>query len=105
MGDAHQCAQARPLRLREAPQAEERERAVLVDERHDVGDGGERNDVQVPLEKRMLGAEQRLRELPDDPGAAQPGEGVVPFERRDDGAGGECIAGPVMVGDDDFEPE
>ena len=38
----------------------ERERAVLVDERHDVGDGGERDDVEVALEKRVLGTEQRL---------------------------------------------
>ena len=37
------------LRLREAAQAEQRERAVLVDERHDVGDRGERDDVEVPL--------------------------------------------------------
>ncbi len=91
MGDAHQCAQPRPLRLCEAPQSEQRERAVLVDERHDVGDGGERDDVEMALEKRVLGAEQRLRELPDDPGAAQSGEGVVPFERGDDGTGRECV--------------
>ena len=89
VGDAHQCAQTGPLRLCEPPQAEQRERAVLVDERHDVGDGGERDDVQMALEKRVIGAEQRLRELPDDPGAAQSGEGVVPLERRDDGTGGE----------------
>ena len=45
---------------------EARERAVLVDERHDVGDGRERDDVEVPLEERMARAEQRLGELPDD---------------------------------------
>ena len=104
-GDAHQRAQPRLLRLREPPQAEQRERAVLVDERHDVGDGRERDDVEVALEKRVLGAEQRLRELPDDAGAAQSGERVVALERRDDRAGGECVARPVVVGDDDLEPE
>ena len=60
-GDAHQRLQARLLRLGEPAQPEQRERAVLVDERHDVGDGGERDDVEVALEERVLGAEQRLR--------------------------------------------
>ena len=50
--DAHQRAQPGLLRLREPPQAEQRERAVLVDERHDVGDRRERDDVEVPLEER-----------------------------------------------------
>ena len=49
----------------------ERERAVLVDERDDVGDRRERDDVEVPVEERMLRPEQRLRELPDDAGAAE----------------------------------
>ena len=52
--DAHQREQPRLLRLREAAQAEQRERAVLVDERHDVGDRRERDHVEVPLEERML---------------------------------------------------
>ena len=47
--DAHQRAQTRLLRLREAAQPEQRERAVLVDERHDVGDRRERDDVEVPV--------------------------------------------------------
>ena len=87
--DAHQRPQARLLGLREPPQAEKRERAVLVDERHDVGDRRERDDVEVPLEERMVGAEQRLRELPDDAGAAQARERIVALQRRDDRAVGE----------------
>ena len=53
----------------------------------------------------MVGAEQRLRELPDDAGAAEPGERIVALERRDDRAVRERVGGPVVVGDDDLEPE
>ena len=83
----------------------ERERAVLVDERDDVGDGRERDHVEVPVAERMLLAEQRLRELPDDAGAAEARERVVALQRRDDRARRELLGGPVMVGDDDLEPE
>ena len=93
------------LRLREAAQAEQRERAVLVDERHDVGDRGERDDVEVPLQERMVGTEERLRQLPDDAGAAEAGEGIVALQRRDDWAGGERLGRAVVIGDDHLEPE
>ena len=53
----------------------------------------------------MPGAEQRLGELPDDRGAAEPGERIVALQRRDDRAVREALAGPVVVGDDDLEPE
>ena len=43
------------------------------------------------LEERMVGAEQRLRELPHDAGAAQPGERVVALQRRDDRARRERV--------------
>ena len=84
--DAHQRLEARLLGLGEAPQPEQRERAVLVDERDDVGDGRERDDVEVALEKRMRRAEQRLGELPDDARAAETGERVVALQGRDDRA-------------------
>ena len=51
------------------------------------------------------GAEQRLRELPDDAGAAEAREGIVALQRRDDGAGGERLGRAVVIGDDDLEPE
>ena len=70
-GDAHQRLQARLLRLGEPAQPAAGERAVLVDERHDVGDRRQRDHVEVALEERMVGAEQRLGELPDDSGAAE----------------------------------
>ena len=104
-GDAHQRAQPGLLGLREPAEAEQRERAALVDERDDVGDGRERDDVEVAVEERMPGSEERLGELPDDRGAAETGERVVALERRDDRAGRERVAGTVVVGDDDLEPE
>ena len=104
-GDPHQRPQAGLLGLGEAPQARERERAALVDERHDVGDRRERDDVEVAVEEGVTGAEQRLGELPHDRRAAQPRERVVALERRDDGAIGELAGGPVVVRDDDVETE
>ena len=83
----------------------QRERTVLVDERHDVGDRGERDDVEVPLEERMAGTEQRLGELPDDACAAETRERIVALQRRDDRAGRERLGRPVVVGDDDLEAE
>ena len=102
-GDLHQRAEPGLLGLREAAQPRECERPALVDERDDVGDRGERDDVEVAVEEGMPVAEQRLGELPDDRGAAQPGERVVALERRDDGAVGELVGGPVVVGDDHVE--
>ena len=93
MRDAHQRPQAGLLRLREPAEAEQRERPVLVDERHDVGDGRERDHVEVPLEKRMVGTEKRLGELPDDGRAAEPGEGVVPLSGATTGQSGNPSPG------------
>jgi hypothetical protein len=103
--DLHQRTQARLLRPPEPRQACERERAVLVDERDDVGDRRKRDQVEVLVEKRMAATEQRLGELPDDAGAAEPRERIVALEGRDDGAVGEDVAGPVVVGDDDLDAE
>ncbi len=70
-GDAHQRLQARLLRLGQAAQAAQCEGAVLVDERDDVRDGRERDDVELALEEDMLRPEQRLGQLPDDGGTAE----------------------------------
>ncbi len=70
----------------EPPQPGERERAVLVEERDDVGDGRERDEVEVPVEERVPGPEQRLGELPDDARPAEPGERIRALQRGDDGA-------------------
>ena len=70
-GSAHERLQPRLLRARERAQAGDRERAVLVDERHDVGDRRERDEVEVPLRDLRVDAEERLAELVDDAGAAE----------------------------------
>ena len=82
----------------------DRERAVLVDERDDVGDGRQRDEVEVPLE-RIVRAEQRLEELEHDAGAAELRKRVRRRPRRDDRAVGQLVSGPVVVGDDDLQPE
>ena len=103
-GGAHQRLQPGLLRARERAQAGDRERAVLVDERHDVGDRRERDEVEMPLRDLGVDAEERLAELVDDAGAAELRERIVGRPRRDDRAVGQRLAGPVMVGDDHVEP-
>ena len=44
---AHERAQARARCVRASARRPARERAVLVDERHDVGDGRERDEVEL----------------------------------------------------------
>ena len=44
-GHAHQRAEPGLLGAREAPEADGRECAVLVDERDDIGDRGERDEI------------------------------------------------------------
>ena len=104
-GDAQQRAQARLLRLREAAQTDERERTVLVDERHDVGDRRERHDVEMPLEERVVGAEQPLGQLPHHRGPTETGKGIIALERGDHRTCRERLRRAVVVGDDDLEPE
>ena len=100
----HQRPEPRLLRAREGAEAGERERAVLVDERDDVGDRRERDQVEVARQRLVAGAEQRLSELVDDARAAELGERIVGRPCGDDGAVRERLAGPVMVRDDDLEP-
>ena len=78
----HQRLEAGPLRAGERAQAGDRERAVLVEQRDDVGDRRERDEVEV---RRDVDA-QRLRELADDPGTAKLRERIVRRPGRDDRA-------------------
>ena len=98
---AHERPQPRLARPRELPQAGDDQPPVLVEERDDVGDRRERDEVEVPLD--ALGRAERLGELEDDAGPAQLGERIVGWARGDDRAVRQSSAGPVMVGDDDFE--
>ena len=102
--DLHQRPEPRLLRACEGAEAGERERAVLVDERDDVGDRRERDQVEVPRQRLVARAEQRLAELVDDARAAELRERIVGRPRGDDRAVRERLARPVMVRDDDLEP-
>ena len=51
------------------------------------------------------GPDQRLRQLVHDARAAQLRERVLGRASRDDRAVGKLVAGPVVVGDDDLQPE
>jgi hypothetical protein len=95
----HQRLKAGPLRTGERAQARDREGAVLVEQRDDVGDRGERDQVEI---RRDIDAE-RLCELADDAGAAELRERIVRRARRDDWAVRQAGAGAVVVGDDHVE--
>ncbi len=103
-GASHQRAEARLRRARKRAQPGDRERAVLVEERDDVGDRRERDEVEVTARNLGVDAEQRLPELVDDAGPAQLRERVVGGAGRDDRAVGKRLGRPVVVGDDDVQP-
>ncbi len=103
---AHQRAQARLGRARERPQARRGERAVLVDERDDVGDRRQRDEVEL------------ARELRDGRGRAAParacarrrcprarGTGSRDGRVATTGQSGSVSPGAVVVGDDDLDAE
>ena len=98
---AHQRLQTGLLRSRERAQAGARKRAVLVEERHDVGDRGERDEVEVLVDVCPKRAEQ----LVGDAGAAELREGIARRARRDDRAVRKRLAGTVVVGHDHVEAE
>ena len=100
---AHERLESGTGGCRKSSQAGERECPVLVDERDDVGDRGQGDQIEVPANRLMVGSEQRLAELVDHTGAAQLGERIAGRARRDDRAVGKHVGGPVMVGDDDLE--
>ena len=102
-GALHERAQPGLRRARERAEPGDGERAVLVDERDDVGDRREGDEVEVTPGDLGVDAEERLAELVDDAGAAELGERVLGGPGGDDRAVGQRLARPVMVGDDDVE--
>ena len=97
--DAHQRAQPGLLRPRERAQPGACEGAVLVHERHDVGDRREPDQVGVLVDRDA----ERLRELRDDAGAAELLKGIVGRTRRDDRTVGKRLTRAVVIRDDDLE--
>ena len=104
-GRAHERTQPRLLRPRQRFQPGAREVPVLVHERDDVRDRGDGDEIQVPPQLLRARAEERLPELVDDPGAAELGEWIVGRPHRDDRAVRQLVSRPVVVGDDDVEPQ
>ncbi len=104
----HQRAQADLLRAGEPPQAVAHQAPVLVAQRHDVGHGGNRDQIEVLLELGRVapgGSVERSRELVGDGRAAQLGKRVVRGPRAHPQRVGELRAGLVVVGDDDVHAE
>ena len=111
-GDLHQRGQPGARRAAQAPQADAGQHAVLVDQRHDVGDGadgdhvGERPQGERHLDARLRGLlEQRVRQLEGD---ADPGElraRVAGQLGSDDDAVRRRALHLVVIGDDDVHAE
>ena len=74
----HERLQPRTRRRGEDPKARGCERAVLVHERDDVGDRGQRDEVEAALDCRMVGTEKSRAELVDDARPAELGERDMP---------------------------
>ena len=73
----HERLEARAARSRERPQPRGGERTVLVDERDDVGDRRQRDEVERTGDRRVVVAEQRAGERVHDARAAELGARVV----------------------------
>ena len=101
----HQRLQPRPARPRERAQACRGEGAVLVDERHDVRDRRQGDEIERPRDGRVVVAEEGARERVDDARAAQVGARVRRGPRRDDGTVRQRRGRPMVVGDDHVETE
>ncbi len=94
---AHERLQPRLVRPRESPHPRRHEGAVFVEERDDVRDGCQCDEVEMAVEP--VGAE-RLEQLEDDAGAAKLRERVLRRPRRHDRAVRQRLAGAMVVGDD-----
>ena len=111
--DLEQGAEAGARRTAQAPQTHGHQRAILVEQRHHVGDGAHRRHVDVgPQTQRQLCArraagldEQRVRQLEGHPDAGQRPVRVGAQVGGDHDALGQLGAELVVVGDDDVETE
>jgi hypothetical protein len=106
--DAQQRAQPRPPCAGERRQPGAHEPAVLAAQRDAVGDGRQRDEVEVLVGARRVrprGLEQRGRQLVGDAGRAEVGTRVAAERRMDQRRAGQRAVGArgVMVGDDDVE--
>ncbi len=101
--DLHERAKADARRAAHELEPATHQRAVLAGERNHVGDGRERDQVEVAL--RALDAQKRRRDLVGDARRAEVWAGIARDDRMDDGAIGQLGAGLVVVGHDDVDAE
>ena len=101
----HQRLEPGATRARERPQPGRGERAVLVDERDDVRDRREGDEVERARDRGVLVAEEGAGERVDDAGATEVGARIGGGARRDDRAVGERLGRPVVIRDDDVQAE
>ena len=99
----HERLKPRPRGRGESAQTCRRQRAVLVDKRDDVRDGGERDEVEISSKRRVVGPEERLAELVYDARSAQLWERIARGSCRDNRAVRKRLSGSVVVGHDDLE--
>ena len=91
------------------PRPSRTRRRLLPHERHAVGDGGQRDEVEVGVGVGRVApgaVKQRGGELVGDAGRAQVGARIAGQRRVDDGRVGQRAVGArlVVVGDDDGHP-
>ena len=102
--DRHQSAQTRPPSLAELGEPATGKGAILADQRHEISDRRQRDEVQVP---RLLGGAvkapgslERGDELVGDGGPAEAREGIGADLGVDDRAIGKRRSRLMVVGDD-----
>ncbi len=108
--DCHQRAQTGLGRRRERAQAAAHERAVLADQRDDIGDRRERDQIELAAQLARVAPErrvQRLCELVCDGRRAQLGARIATQRRVHDRRRRQRAvrARRVVVGDDHLDPE
>ncbi len=104
----HQGPQARLRGSRQGPQAVADQRAVLADQRYDVGDRRDRDEVEITVARGGVDAAltlDGLRELVGHGRAAERRERVAAESRMDDRCVGDLGGRRVVVGDDHVEAQ
>src|SRR4029077_13540605 len=102
-GAPHERAEPRLRSTRERAEPSKCDRTVLGREWADVGDRGERDEVEVPARNLRVDAEERLPELVEHAGPTELRERILGGAGRADGTVGEPLGRAVVVGDDDVQ--
>jgi hypothetical protein len=107
--DGHERAQAGLRSAGQGAQAFAHEAAVLAAQGHEVGHGGQGDEVEILLlDARGIlpgGGRERLRELERHAGGAEVCERIVAHRRVDDRAVGQALGRAMVIDDHEVEPE